>query len=193
MRKWFFVISLLGALLVSSSVYAQTVNIDTRDLSDEQKAQLILKIEEMKKANNGSVVENVTDNLTDPKKLNEWVELGKNVGLALTAVAGELGVAADQVLNSTTGKIAMVMIIWKVMGQDVLNIVGGVATWFVVSTIILWSFNFFHMTKPVKNKDGNTEYVKRYAFKSDEARSTSAVVHVGAFAILTIICMLLVF
>ena len=194
MRKRIFDITFIAILLFSSSVYAQqNVKIDTDDLTDEQKAQLILKIEEMKKANTSSVVENVASNLGDPKKLNEWVDLGKNVGLALTAVAKELGVASDQILQSDTGKIALVMIVWKVMGRDVLDIVGGVTTWFVIAPIILWSFHFFHMTKRVKDKDGNVQYVSRYEFEKDEAKVGSVWAHGLSFAALTVVCMLIVF
>ena len=151
MKKQLFAILIFPIVMCASQAYAQSVPIDTNDLTDKQKAELILKIEEMKNQNNTTVVENVADSLADPQKLNEWVELGKNVGLAMTAVARELGVAADQILNSTTGKIAMVMIVWKVMGQDILDIVGGVATWFVITPVLIWSFNFFHITKPIKN------------------------------------------
>lgn len=52
-------------------------------------------------------------NHRDPR---EWVDLGKNAALAITEVAGGLGVAADKVLDSTSGKIAVALIGAKVLG-----------------------------------------------------------------------------
>lgn len=180
----------LFACFVAISTLAVAQQINTDGLTEEQKAQLALQAAQMKKEKDAGVVEK----LQDPKKLNEWVDLGKNVGLALTAVAKELGVASDEFLKSNTGKIAVVLIVWKVMGHEILDIVGGTLAWIVLTSIILWSFRYFHMTKRVKDKETKTvEYVARFTFESNDARTGSVVVHVIAFVAATIICMLIVF
>ena len=120
--------------------------------------------------------------------------MGKNIGLAVAATAKELGVASDTFLQSTTGKITVVLIVWKVMGEDILGVLGGTAAWFVIAGIILWSFHFFHMTKRVVNKEsGEVSYIKRYTFGSDEARNVAACAHVIAFTVLTIACLAIIF
>ena len=46
----------------------------------------------------------------------EWVQLGKNAGLAMAEIAGQLGVAGDQVLDSNSGKIAVALVGAKLLG-----------------------------------------------------------------------------
>ena len=105
----------------------------------------------------------------------------------------EVGVAFDKILKSDTGKIAMALIIWKIMGRDIVDLIGGVAMWFVIAPIILWSFHFFHMTKREKSKEGVVRYNKRYEFQSNEARNASAIFHALSFFTLTFLTAVIVF
>lgn len=180
----------LSILSVGTSARAD-VDVDTRGLSMAQKAQLALQAEQMK-AEQSSVVDKVTDQLTT-ENAGKMVELGKNFGLALAAMAKEVGVTGDEFLKSTTGKIAAVVIVWKLVGKDMVAIVGGSIAWIVLSSIIIWSFKFFHMKKKVKTKDKGVEYIQRYEFRNGETRSGSAVAHVVAFAAVTIACMSIIF
>ena len=79
------------------------------------------------------------------------------------------------------------------MGKDILDVVGGTLVWTVLSGIIIWSFRFFHMTKKVKQADGKVEYIKRYEFKKDDTRAVSGTVHVVAFGLTTLVCMIIIF
>lgn len=181
---------LLFVLFFCATANAQSVN--TNGLTEEQKAQLSLQAAQMKTSNDapGSML---SDEL-NPERLNEWVDLGKNIGLAVTATAKELGVAADEFLNSTTGKITIVLIVWRVMGEDIVGLVGGTIAWIVLINIILWSFRYFHMKKKVENKkEGTVEYVKRYEFQSNDGRAGSACCHVAAFFLVTIVCAMVIF
>ena len=65
--KGIFVASIL-ALVFSSAAFAQEVQVDTSGLSNEQKAQLVLQAEKMKKESEKGVVDKVTENLTNPNK-----------------------------------------------------------------------------------------------------------------------------
>ncbi len=193
MRKAICAVLFLSILCIGSSAKAG-VDIDLHGLSNAQRAELVMKAEEMKRQapQSSSVVEQVTDQLTT-ENAGKMIEVGKNLGLALAAVAKEVGVSADEFLKSTTGKISVVVIIWKLMGKDIIAIVGGSVAWIVLSSIIIWSFKFFHMKKKVKTKDQSVQYIQRYEFKTSDARSGSAVGHVAAFAAVTVICMFIVF
>ena len=175
-------------LLFTAPAMAQVI-INTSGLTDEQKAQLVVQAEAMKK--------NQTIESLNPEKLNEWVTLGKNIGLAITATAKELGVAADSFLNSTTGKITVGLIVWHYAGKDIINLVGGTIAWIILTSIVIWSFRFFHMTKRVTTKleGGKTEtkYVARFTFNSNDARAASAAVHVAAFFLITTISSIIIF
>lgn len=187
MRAFFLVVSLLTAVLLTYSPVL-AVEVDTKGLTEEQKAELALQAAKMKKQAVPALEEKF-----NVKNVNEWAELGKNVALAFTTVAKELGVAADEFLKSNTGKITIVLIAWKVMGKDVLGIIGGSIAWVVLASIILWSFKFFHMKKKVKSKEHGVQYIQRYEFKTNDARVTSASFHVGAFVAATIMCTVIIF
>jgi len=191
MKKTILVLSFVLIFATAGFAQQQSVKIDTSELTEEQKAQLVLQIEQMKKNNSPLQPENLST-----EKVNEWVNLGKNIALAVTTVAKELGVAADKFLESTTGKITFVMIAWYVVGDDLVGIIGGTIAWIVLANIIIWSFRFFHMSKKVKQgpKDNPTiEYIQRYEFVSKDARLGSAVVHVIAFFITTATCLTIIF
>ena len=139
------VLLLVFTLLLPGIAGAQS-SVSTKGLTDEQKAQLALQAAQMN-AQNEQEQSTILPSTLDPKELNEWVDLGKNIGLAVAATAKELGVASDTFLESTTGKITVVLIVWKVMGEDIIGVFGGTAAWFTITSIILWSFKFFHMSQ----------------------------------------------
>jgi len=126
-----------GMILVVLLYFGNTLSaaeLNTTGLSEEQLAQLALQAAQMKK--------NITENVTT-EKVNEWVDVGKNVGIALAATAGELGVAVDEFLKSTTGKITVVLIIWKVAGKEIMGLFVGM-TLIVVFTP-MWFYFFRRM------------------------------------------------
>ena len=187
MKKLLF--SLTICLFFCTTANAQ---VSTSGLSEEQKAQLALQAAQMKTQNEKGSPANTSQ--FSPEKLNEWVELGKNAGLAVAAMAKELGVASDKFLESNTGKIAAVLIIWKIVGKDLIGVIGGTIAWFVLVNIILWSFRYFHMKKKVVNKkEGTIEYLLRHEFKSDDARVGSTVAHAIAFVLVTVLCGFIIF
>lgn len=187
--------NLLISLTICVFFYTNNLNaqVSTSGLTEEQKAQLALQAAQMKKQNDsGSAVAEISK--FSPEKLNEWVELGKNAGLAVAAMAKELGVASDKFLESNTGKIAAALIIWKVVGKDMVGIVGGTIAWVILVNIILWSFRYFHMKKKMTNKkEGTTEYVNRYEFNTSDARVGSVWAHGIAFFTTTLVCGFIIF
>lgn len=134
----------LAALLFGNVAQAD-VTVNTGGLTDGQKAKLVQMAEQMKEE---ATRAEKTSQLS-PEKVNEWVELGKNIALAFTTVAKELGVAADQFLNSTTGKVTLVLILWKVAGQDILGFTIGVM--FLFTFVPLWIY-FFRRLCLMKSK-----------------------------------------
>ena len=187
-------VSTIACLVLSFGV-ANAQDVDTRGLSEEQKAQLALQAAQMKKQNDNPV-NSLSENL-NPEKLNQWVDLGKNIGMAVAATAKELGVASDEFLKSNTGKITVALIVWHVMGKDIVGVIGGTIAWIVLATIILWSFHYFHMTKKVvtklENKEVDVKYVPRYTFSGDEAKVGSVWAHSLAFIVVTLACSLVIF
>jgi len=129
----------VGALVFSSGAFA-AVTVDTSGLSEMQKLDLAQQAERMRST--PTVDPNALGALT-PERVSDWAQLGKDIALAFTTVAKELGVAADQFLASTTGKVTLALIVWKVAGEDILHVVIGVL--FLATFVPMWVYFFRRM------------------------------------------------
>lgn len=133
MKKLLMVIICFLVVITSVVVCrAASVDINTSGLTDEQKAQLAVQIAEMQKKE-----------IPTTERINQWVDLGKNVGVALAATAKEIGMASDQFLQSNTGKITVALIIWKVIGKDLIRSIVGIGI--LIAFISLWVHFFRRM------------------------------------------------
>ncbi|KKN07212.1 hypothetical protein LCGC14_1069240 [marine sediment metagenome] len=122
--KHFIITSILALGLVATPAMAGSVDINDFDLgglSKTQKIELLKNVEDMKTAAKEVTAETVS----------EWAMLGKEVASAFIALAAELGKSVDEVLTTTVGKVALVLIIYKVMGNDILGVIGG-AIWLML-------------------------------------------------------------
>lgn len=124
-----FIISLLMFLLPSIAL-GQVNNIDLTDLTQEQKALLVIEAEKMRSKSSEDIAAN----------LSEYAEIGQKYGIALVATAKELGVAADELLDTTVGKVGLILIIWKVAGESLLGLVFGLS--WLITMLPLWIFYF---------------------------------------------------
>ncbi len=121
---------LILALILMFSVFA--VNAETvvvNGLTPEQIAQVQLTVAQQKAANDkgsSNVVASVT-----PDSVQKWADLGKAVGVGLVATAKELGMAANDLLKTDVGKIAMALIIWNIAGKSLVGVIFGF-TWLLL-------------------------------------------------------------
>jgi hypothetical protein len=155
--------------------------VDTRGLDEEQQAELALQAARMKK---GSVPETVST----PQKVNEWVQVGNNVGTALISAAEKLGQTADKFLESKTGKITIVLIVWKMMGSVIIHVGTGIAFWVVSTIILIWLFRKTNIKSIEKTHvDGKLFRNKKITYNSpgemEETRVTLMVLWVAATAV----------
>lgn len=129
MFKWFVVVAVMVMVAVGS-VHAE-VQINTSGLSDAQKAELVKQAEEMKKAAAAPAA---------PDKVAQWIDLGKNAGLAFTSFAKEVGVAGDKFLESTTGKLVVVGLIFSMSVKPIMHFGGGLLVLLIAVPIWFWSY-----------------------------------------------------
>jgi len=127
---------LFAALFMCGVSYA---GIDKDDLGDfntltgVQKAEIVAAIARAKSQNGPAHV-------ATPEKLKEWAEVGSAVGKGLVATAKELGVEVNAFAQTGVGKLAIILIVWKVMGGDILHIFGGIM-WFLIA-LPMWMYYF---------------------------------------------------
>lgn len=132
MKKLFLVLSLLIGL--ASPVYA---NCDAINVVGMPEATIIdLKKKCVELQNSAKPVATVNE-------LSEYAELGKKYGVALSEVAKSIGTTVNELAQTPVGKFMLVMVAYKVMGESLIGVLGGIV-WF--STMIpLWVFMFYKM------------------------------------------------
>lgn len=130
-----------------------SADVDVGGLTKEQEAQIQLKIEQIKK-------EGQSKSEATVETANEWVDFGKNVALAFTTVAKDLGVAADSFLQSTTGKVTLALIVWKVAGKDIIGVIIGVIMMIAFTTMWVYFFRRLCIVKSVVIKTPETGFKK---------------------------------
>jgi len=107
-------------------------SVDVSKLTAEQKATLQKTAEQMQgqPANISAVAREETE---------KWAELGGNMGKAAVGAAKELGIAANEFVGTPLGKVTMAVVIYKVIGKDVIGffVGGGVLIFFCTVGVIL--------------------------------------------------------
>lgn len=121
-----------GTFAMAQSNDKLTIDKTTISASDLQKVEEILK----KGQDAVSTTQQIASDMADPAKLNEWVNLGKNLGQALASTAKELGTGAIEFSKTPLGILATFMIVWKVFAGDVVLLFMGLLTLVVGNTIL---------------------------------------------------------
>jgi len=117
---------ILICVLSLSSIVSAQVAIDTKNLTPAQIAQLQLEAEKMK--NDGGYIE----------RAKEYVELGTMIGKALGSSAKELGVAVNDFAGTPVGQMTTFLIMYKMMGRDIMHYIGGVG--FIAVFLPIWFY-----------------------------------------------------
>lgn len=128
---------LLAILLmfVAMPVFAQETQTDPNTAS----AQLNEKIAKMTDAQKADALAtlNAGESAT-AARAREWIEIGNGLGEGLAATAQKMGVVTNEFAQTSVGKMAMVLIIWNYMGDDITGWIAGLMMWFL--GIPLWLY-----------------------------------------------------
>lgn len=128
-------------LVLMFTAPASAVNCDNLQLSGMTDAQIVqLKQQcidiQKKAADAASTIPTVST-----QDLSQYAELGQKYGIALSEVAKSVGTTVNELAQTPVGIFMLIMVGWKVMGHDLLGIIGGFL-WFIVM-IPLW-LHFFN-------------------------------------------------
>lgn len=146
----------VGLLLAANPSFASA----EEGLTDAQTAQL-----EAQRA--AMVAENVKNNTPVEQtksavdSANEWVKVGQGVGSGLASAARELGVAVNDFAATPVGQITVALIVWKVAGGDLVQLVVGLAYFAVAAPAYLVFYR-----KAWAPKHVHTEYYETGKIKS---------------------------
>jgi hypothetical protein len=128
--KWF--IATLMFLFTIPTFAA--VEVDTRGLTDAQKATLVQQAEQMKNDTKAVV--------SDPGKVAEvaekWANIGERFGKMLGSAAKELGIAANDFLKTPVGMMTATVIVFHYMGGPIIHLSVGLLLMIVGLSLMTW-------------------------------------------------------
>lgn len=144
-------IILLFTLLVSFNASAITTQDLTgfSDLSDVQKAEIAKTIAAQAAQNTQKAVE-----VPDIQQVEKYTDIGINIAKALGSAAKELNVAINDFLHTPAGIISTGLIVYKVLGADVMEQIHAIIRSFVF-TVIWVGYLIWYIRR---NSDYRVEY-----------------------------------
>jgi len=116
------------------------------------------------------------------EEASEWGELGANMGKALVAAAREVGVASNEFAQTPLGKITVAIVVYKLIGEDLLGILIGVP---IILIGIGFSI-FFFRSKTLLASEIKFEHVPYFKGAFSLKRVTYAKIEDGAWVFRTI-------
>jgi hypothetical protein len=119
-------------LMFSTPVFASCDGLSVSGMTDQQIVALKQKCVEMEAA--------AASPAATAQDLSQYAELGKKYGIALSEVAKSIGTTVNELATTPVGIFMLIMVGWKVLGHDLLGVIGGFL-WFIVM-LPLWAHYF---------------------------------------------------
>ena len=135
LKYMWVIVALVAALLLPTAHAAERVTFD--GLTDEQAQQVRIQIEQLR-------AETLAEQRKTPAKQEvppaveqaaKWAELGKNIGVGLGAAAKEVGLAVNDFAKTDVGKVTTFVIVYKLVGKDVLVVSFGILVLLIGITV----------------------------------------------------------
>lgn len=180
---------LIILMMVSTVLHAETFNSSAVTNAGWDKLTQQQQVDILKAVTDKASVS--TDNIkgVNPKQLNEWVNLGQNIGMALAGAAHELQLAVDEFIHTPIGTLTIVLIVWHFIGGVIMHLFGGILVLIATYLAIRWHSNRAqyeeHTYDPnLTNIIGNSRLVSiKRTELSDEWKTTYFVVSIFAILI----------
>lgn len=149
--------------------FADQTTVDISKLSSDQQAQILKEINNAQSSTSTS-----TPSTSDVQsKLEKWKDIGEGLGAALVSASQQLGIAANQFVQTPVGKITMAIVVYKLIGTGLLQAIS-----FLISATFFFSLAvvFFFKTpmdkveyefKPVLWGMFNRKKVKSYVINEN--------------------------
>lgn len=104
----------------------------------------------------------------------KWVGLGDEVGKAVNSSLAAITTQTANFAETDVGKVTVLLVVWKIIGQDLLGIVFAVCIWVVLLPLWIWSLRrtalpYKHVSNETRNEAGK---VVSREFRLAERRSS---------------------
>ena len=170
---------LVFVLLLAVPVFGQEDNrivVDKNDLPPE-----VLKQVQMKNA---------------VKNYGAWAGVGKEVGEAVNGALEAVTTQTERFSNTTVGRMTVALVIWKVIGQDVVRIIAGSAIWLFATVAFVWAMRrscFPYRMKAKRNADKSVEWRVMEPKYGNCSQGERLAGFFGAYAVMCALCGLIAF
>ena len=132
MKKFFAVILMMVSISAFAGNDSETVRAaGFAKLSEAEKAEVIKMVADKAASKDVSVPAALTED-----KVEKWVKIGSNIGQGLAGAAKEVGVAVNDFAKTPVGQLTMMLIVWHMIGAQLIHVFGGIMIWIVGIAII---------------------------------------------------------
>lgn len=90
------------------------------------------------------------------EKVDEWVNVGERIGKMLNGAAKEVGMALTSFMATPAGKVALVLIVWKVAGTAAVHILGALVVWSIGAVVMSALHRNFVRTEVIYDPERKT-------------------------------------
>lgn len=142
----------LFSILITTTVFAQTVSVDLNKIDPELAKQIIVE---------------KSNTMPAPRKMLEWAQMGEGIAKALGAACKELSIEVNEFSKTPVGELTTFVIVWKMIGKDFINIFIGIGL-LIVSLTFWWKSLYKVMLEQIQGKNG--EFHPKFEFESSDAR-----------------------
>jgi hypothetical protein len=113
------------------------------------------------------------------KDLEKWQAIGDAFAITIKNICRTLSVEVNEFLKTDVGILITSVIVYKMIGKDILRIIIYTFAWFGFTFIFACSIFFLHMKKKIKNKETKEiTYRDRIEWSSTDVRTTSVILHI---------------
>ena len=175
MEKLLVLSLFLASFTVSAGLSSDaTASAGFSQLTEAQKAEVIKNIAQQAESNRTST--GITNVIPDPEGVERWTKIGTSIASGLGAAAKELNVGVNEFAKSPVGQLTTVLIVWKLLGSQLIHVLGGILIWIVGIIIIRHIINKripdqIEYSTTEKNIFGNYVVVNRYKKPLDDAEA----------------------
>ncbi len=170
-------ILLILALMFSAPVFAQEQQTTSQELTAE-----LAKMNDAEKAEALKAIR--AKESPAAASAREWVAIGNGLGEGLAATAQKLGVVANDFAKSPVGKMAMFLIIWNYMGEEISGLIAGFG-WLLV-VLPFWTYHF-RKTFGIFNEKGKFLHYNKDMFRDCGSFITVAWLYFLSLGIIAIV------
>lgn len=102
-----------------------------------------------------------------PGNVHAWAGVGKEVGEAVNNSLQAITVQTNNFAQTGVGKVTIALVVWKVLGDQLVHMLGGLIELVIFIPIWLWSYRRTCMTLKFKMPDKTVKIVEYMSNRND--------------------------